>query len=311
MKDVLLAWARSHGYLVAWGPLAAVDTARRDLAARRQRGELNADFAQANLSFNYKRPAAATPAWRVVVVVLPRPAHQVTFTVGGRQVHALLPPTYVRYRALFSEVCDDLARCLGSRVEVIDAPLKTLAAYLGLVCYGRNNITYAPGIGSYFQLVGCVTDAALPVPSDWAPQEPRLLDLCESCGACEFACPAGAIGSERVLVRAERCLTLANESGGAFPAWLPASAHHCLIGCLLCQQVCPENPRLEVEETGVLFTAEETAALLAGASDPVGPTWEAIREKLGRLGRSEDTIIGRNLGAMLLAAGHAEVEVGT
>jgi hypothetical protein len=75
--------------------------------------------------------------------------------------------------------------------------------------------------------------------------------------------------------------------------------------------VCPENPRLEVEETGVLFTAEETAALLAGASDPVGPTWEAIREKLGRLGRSEDTIIGRNLGAMLLAAGHAEVEVGT
>jgi epoxyqueuosine reductase len=311
MKDVLLAWAGSHGYLVAWGPLAAVDAAQRGLAARRRRGELNAGFAQANLGFSYRRPADATPAWRVVVVVMPRPAHQVTFTVGGRQVPALLPPTYVRYRALFSEVRDELARCLGSRVEVIDAPLKTLAAHLGLVRYGLNNITYAPGIGSYFQLVGCVTDAALPVPSDWAPEEPRLLDLCESCGACEAACPAGAIGSERVLVRAERCLTLANESGGAFPAWLPASAHHCLIGCLLCQEVCPENPRLEVEETGILFTAEETEALLAGASEPIGPTWDTIREKLGRLGRSEDTIIGRNLGAMLLATGRAEVEVGT
>jgi epoxyqueuosine reductase len=311
MKDALLAWARSHGRLVAWGPLAALDAAQRDLAARQQRGELNADFAQANLCFTYRRPADATPAWRVVVVVIPRPAHRVTFTVGGRRVHALLPPTYVRYRALFSEVRDELARCLGSRVEVIDAPLKTLAAYLGLVSYGRNNITYARGVGSYFQLVGFVTDAALPVPTDWMPDEPRLLDLCETCGACEAACPAGAIGSERVLVRAERCLTLANESGGAFPAWLPASAHHCLIGCLLCQQVCPENPRLEVEETGILFTPEETEALLAGAAEPVGPTWEAIREKLGRLGRSEDTIIGRNLRAMLLAAGPAGLEVGT
>lgn len=311
MKEVLLAWARSRGYLVAWAPLAAVDAAQHDLAARRQRGELNADFAHENLAFSYRHPAGAAPAWRVVVVAMPRPAHQVTFTVEGRRVRALLPPTYVRYRAAFTEIRDELASCLGSRVEAIDVPLKTLAARLGLVRYGRNNITYAPGIGSYFQLVGCVTDAALPVPADWMPQEPRLLDLCETCGACEGACPAGAIGSDRVLLRAERCLTLANESTGSFPAWLPSSAHHCLIGCLLCQQACPENPRLEVEETGILFTAEETAALLAGASDPVGPTWDAIREKLCRLGRAEDTIIGRNLRAMLLAAGPAATEVGT
>ena len=175
-------------------------------------------------------------------------------------------------------------------MELIDAPLKALAARLGLVRYGRNNVTYAPGIGSYLQLIGCVTDAALPVPADWTPQEPQLLDLCETCGECETACPTGAIGSDRVLLHAERCLTLANEATATFPDWLPSSAHHCLIGCLLCQRACPENARLEVEDTGIVFTAEETAALLAGS----GGSGRAddgthFAEKLGRLGLTDDT----------------------
>lgn len=310
MKDVLLAWARSHGYLVAWGPLAAVDAALQALEARRQRGELNGDFTRENLSFNCSLPAEVTPDWRIVVIALPRPAHRVTFTTGGRRVSGLLPPTYVRYRAVFPEIRDELAACLESRVEVIDAPLKTLAARLGLVRYGRNNLTYASGMGSYLQLVGCLTDAALSVPADWAPQEPRLLDLCEACGECEAACPTGAVGNDRVLLHAERCLTLANESAAALPGWLPSSAHHCLVGCLLCQRACPENPQLPVQDTGIVFTQEETSALLAGAPETTGVRWRTIREKLGLLGLSDDRVIGRNLRAMLPAtrAGSAAIE---
>ena len=312
MRAALLAWARSHGYVVAWGPIAAVDHAQHALQERQQQGEFDADFARENLTFTLQRPADATPDWRVVVVAMPRPAHQATFTVDGQPVNALLPPTYVRYRAVFPEIRDELAACLASRVDLIDAPLKALATHLGLVRYGRNNLTYAPGIGSYLQLVACVTDAPLPVPADWTPHEPRLLDLCEACGECEAACPTGAVGSDRVLLHAERCLTLANEATAAFPAWLPSSAHHCLIGCLLCQRACPENPRLPVQDTGTIFTSEETAALLAGASDSAGPTREAMRSKLDRLGLSDDTVIGRNLRAMLRAgnAGPAAMGVG-
>ena len=98
-----MAWARSRGYLVAWGPISAVDVAQGELEARQQRGELDKDFARENLSFNLPRPAAVTPEWRVVVVAMPRPAHQVTFTVDGVRVGAILPPTYVCYRAIFSE----------------------------------------------------------------------------------------------------------------------------------------------------------------------------------------------------------------
>ena len=302
-KEALLAWARARGYLVAWGPVSAVDAVRAEIAARQQGGELDEDFAQENLAFTYGRPRIATADWRVIVVAMPRPAHRVTFTVGESPVEAILPPTYVRYRATFTEIRDQLAACLSSRVELIDAPLKALAARLGLVRYGRNNVAYAAGMGSYLQLVGCVTDADLPLPPGWTPCEPCLLELCETCGACEAACPTGAIDGSRILLHAERCLTLANEASGVFPTWLPSSAHHCLIGCVHCQRACPENTELDVEETGVAFTAEETAALLAGAAEPVGPVWDAVRAKLGALGRSEDTIIGRNLRAMLLVAG--------
>ena len=44
------------------------------------------------------------------------------------------------------------------------APIKTVAAMLGLVRYGRNNIAYADGIGSYLQLCGYITDARLAIP---------------------------------------------------------------------------------------------------------------------------------------------------
>ena len=59
------------------------------------------------------------------------------------------------------------------------APLKPLAVRLGLVRYGRNNVTYAPGMGSYIQLLGYLTDASLPLPDGWRPQEPTLLPECE------------------------------------------------------------------------------------------------------------------------------------
>ncbi len=303
MVETLKRWARERGYLIGWGRLAAVAAALEDVSRRQRSGELDPGFYEANLAA-FKAPDAAT--WdrdaSVVVVVMPRPAHTVSFTVDGAKIETVFPPTYARYDPLFEEVRLDLQKdgLPGARVERLRVPLKNLAARLGLVRYGRTNVTYAPGFGSYIQLFGYLTDAELPLPSDWRPREPELMPECEGCSVCLAACPTGAIREDRVLLHGERCLTDVNERPGPWPSWLAGSAHNCIIGCLECQRACPANPDLRVESAGLVFTAEETKALLDDGGVHEGAAWDGIRAKLERLGRSYDEpVLGRNLRAWL------------
>ncbi len=52
-----------------------------------------------------------------------------------------------------------------------------------------------------------------------------------------------------------------------FPEWMDVSWHNCVVGCIYCQRVCPENREFihwigEKEE----FSEEETSLLLEGVS---------------------------------------------
>jgi len=49
------------------------------------------------------------------------------------------------------------------------------------------------------------------------------------------------------------------------PRWIDSSWHNCLVGCLHCQRVCPENREVwpRVKE-GTEFSQEETALLMEG-----------------------------------------------
>ncbi len=314
MTERLTEWAEQRGYRVAWAPTPILDTVRAELEGRLASGEIDRAFADEFYEFDFTA-LASLPEPTVLVVVVPRPAHRVAFRVNGRRVEALLPPTYQRYRPVFREVRAELLAgpLAGERVEAIDedgnrvcVPLKALAVRLGLVRYGRNNLTFAEGIGSYLQLCGFLTSAALDLPIDWRPAQPRLLDRCLSCRACGKLCPTGAIGKDRTLLHVERCLTGATEVPGPWPSWVPSSSHHCLIGCLRCQQSCPANPRLAVVDSGVEFGEDETATLMAyrEESPRTTPAWDGIREKLAALGQPyREEVIGRNLQALLAANG--------
>jgi epoxyqueuosine reductase len=130
-----------------------------------------------------------------------------------------------------------------------------------------------------------------------------MLERCETCRACGRRCPTGAITAERFLLRAERCLTFHNEKPGEveFPAWISPSAHNCLVGCLHCQTVCPENKDfvqwiVDAEE----ISQEETAELLEGrALDQLSaPLAEKVRradlvDYLGLLPRNLKALLAR------------------
>lgn len=298
MIETLHRWATERGYRVGHGAVEVLGQARAAVAACHERGEVDPAFwDEVRAALLGGEPAAGLGT--IVVVAVPTPAYLVSFETPEGHLDAVLPPTYARYRARFEDVRQDLAAhgLPGARVEHLDGPVKSVATRLGLVRYGRNNVTYADTLGSYIQLCGYLTDAELPAAP--AAEAPRLLDTCAGCGICEAACPTGAIGADRVLLHAEQCLTHANESAGDWPGWVPDDAHTCLLGCLACQRPCPANPDLPVVESGVRFSAAETDALLRAAETPDRPRHSGIAKKLAWLGLPyEESTLGRNLRAL-------------
>ncbi|MBN2204895.1 MAG: 4Fe-4S binding protein [Thermoleophilia bacterium] len=251
-------------------------------------------------------PASARPWRSVVVFALARPLTRATLTWHGKEHTVPVPPHYAGYRSVPQAVArrvDELLRPDGYAAAHCEPALKTLAACAGLARYGRNNVAYVDGIGSWLQLGACVTDAPPPDDAIWG--EPQLLERCERCTACLRACPTGAIGGERFLLHTERCLTYHNESRAAFPGWLEPSAHHAAVGCLRCQQACPEDRAAGlVEATPERFDEEETATILAAERDETA--WAGLspvtQAKLERCGLDYlPAVVARNLSLLLEA----------
>jgi len=237
-----------------------------EIEDRRNRGEIDAKLYQEYLfRFRFAPPENLVNAQSLIVVAMPRPPSKATFVWHGKSQSFVLPPTYTAYDEKRIEVERLVAEAVGKegyKVVTPMLPLKLLATRSGLVEYGRNNITYAVGMGSFMRLTAVYSD--MPCEQDqW--QEARLMKRCENCDLCRKACPTGAISPDRFLLRAERCLTYHNEKKGSvsFPDWIKPSWHNCIVGCLTCQSVCPENkPYLRMVGETAEFSEEETKLLL-------------------------------------------------
>lgn len=245
-------------------------------------------------------PDGVPEARAVVVAATPRPLTRATLTVDGEPREVVVPPHYAGYRTVpdgLAEVLGGALAATGHRAARFEPPLKTLAARAGLARYGRNNVTYVPGLGSYLMLAACATDAPPPPDAVWS--EPLRLDRCERCSACLRACPSGAIRPDRFLLQTDRCLTMVNEDEAPFPEWVDPAWHHCAVGCLRCQQSCPENAAVELRiAPAETFDERETAAVLAATPRDELPA--ATREKLERCGLDySPALIARNLHALL------------
>jgi epoxyqueuosine reductase len=241
---------------------------QQEIEERLNQGLLNKQLYQEYLSMlRFALPEKLTGAQSLIVVAVPRPQTQATFNWNGKSRPLLIPPTYTAFDETRNEVESLLAEALGRegyKVARSTLPLKLLAVRSGLAEYGRNNICYVAGLGSFFQPVAVYSD--MPCEKDrW--QNAKMMASCQKCQLCRKACPTGAISSDRFLLRAERCITYHNERKGdiPFPDWIKRSWHNCLVGCLHCQRACPEN-RHFVQWIGeaVEFNEEETRLLIKG-----------------------------------------------
>jgi len=300
IKETLQEWARDRGYRFATAPVSLLNDVRRSLEQRRNSGEIDPDFFRGNLAFfKYLDGTAMGNPVSIILIAVPRPAHVLTFSIAGKTTEMLLPPTYVNYQKMFEDVRDDLSGALaayGCRLEVLSAPLKALGNRMGFLKHGRNNIGYVKDLGSYLQLVGLISEKPVH-DEDFSPRVGEaLLDRCGECRICTKACPTQAIDLQRVLIRAEKCYTLFSESMNPIPEGLWPPSPQCLIGCLRCQDVCPENKGLlRYAKTAVSFTALETESFLNLAPGSERGI-DVAREKFRDLGLSADVLLyARNL----------------
>jgi epoxyqueuosine reductase len=275
---------------------------QREIETRIDEGQFDLEFERTRMhKFRFTFPDELKDTKSIIIVAMPRPITKAIFNWRGEKRSFILPPTYTAYDEKRLYVERLVARDVGGegyKIATPLLPLKLLANRSGLVLYGRNNITYAQGMGSFMRLTAVYSN--MPIESDrW--QEAKMMDRCENCDRCRAACPTGAISQDRFLLRAERCLTFHNEKEGIipFPAWIKPEWHNCIVGCIRCQAACPENkPYFNVIGETAEFTEKETRLLLAGTTPSVLPADTVAKMKSLSL-MDYYNELPRNLGALL------------
>ncbi len=277
-----------------------LDDIRNDVESLLASGKLDAAFYEENLRrFKYEVPEDMRDAKFIVVASMPQPATMVNFSLKGVQIPAIIPPTYAKREEAMNCIQCELEEAVkpeSYQFQRALLPVKTIAARSGLALFGRCNLTFAQGLGSYHRLASFFTDCP-DLNDQW--QEMRAMNRCGDCEACIKACPTGAITSDRFLIKADRCLANLNEmnSSRPFPDWVEGNWHHCIVGCMRCQNACPENEgKLAWSKDQIDFSDEETEYLLRGEFK--GGEAERVEEKLKKIGL-DLTIFPRNLQVLL------------
>jgi epoxyqueuosine reductase len=234
----------------------------------------------------------------IIVAAIPSPRVRNTFYWNGQPHHILIPPVYSGNLARLENFKSILKKILTPHgYTFVSAPVtrKPLAVCSDLAEYGRNNICYVPGMGSFVQLASMYTD--LPSPGDFW-RAPVMMSSCEDCSACRESCPTNAINDNLFAIASDRCLTFFNENEDPFADWINPKWFDCLVGCLQCQDICPANASyLQYAIEGETFTEEETACLLSFPTPENVPP--KIKAKLERLDMFYMEVIPRNLTALL------------
>jgi epoxyqueuosine reductase len=275
---------------------------RQDFELLLMKKSLDKDFydkivARLDLHWHFEPPASVGNARSVIITAVPQPKTSLSFEVHGTKHYAIVPPTYVYdMDEVAVGIISPLLSAHGYAMHDALLPSKLLAARCGLARYGRNNITYIDGWGSYFRLRAFFSDIPC---TDGHWQEPETMDLCGKCATCIKKCPTGAISPNRFLLDAGRCLTFFNEGQEDFPTWIEPAWHNCLVGCMICQDVCPANKEhVAWVMPGGDFSEDETTMILGGVSlDHLGAQ---TREKLQKVGMLEYyEMLKRNLRVLI------------
>jgi epoxyqueuosine reductase len=151
----LLSPLDKHGYQWRIVSISRLDELHEEIEGPHRQGFYDEEFYKERIvPIVFKPPTELKDARSIIIVTSPQPQFRVVFTWKGEKRPALLPPTYVRYKAIKARAKQLLEGILGPagyRIAAAYLPEKLLVARSGLGSYGKNNISYVPGMGSFHE----------------------------------------------------------------------------------------------------------------------------------------------------------------
>jgi len=245
---------------------------KKDIDTLKREGKVSRNKVFRNYIENktYELPENFTDARSVVIIATFTRSVIVNFHWHRKKHEVIIPPQYydsgISIEDLKNVIRRDIVKQSGYKIErTTKVHLKQLAVRSGLGMYGRNNLCFVDGMGTFITLYAFLTDFQFEE-DHWTSL--NLLDACRACPICYRICPTNCIKKENFVIDVGKCITLYNEIDGKFPTWILPSMHNALMGCIKCQYPCPENEKfVPLSERLEDVTESETLKILNGEPD--------------------------------------------
>ncbi|MCJ7650449.1 MAG: 4Fe-4S binding protein [Candidatus Lokiarchaeota archaeon] len=292
----IISLLEENGFRAKIVPISVLMNLKKEI--ERIKKNLSEIFFEERLSFfEFQLTENFITAKSILVTAAPQFCIKLNFVYKEKEYNTLVPPTYsYKTDVIIREILKRTLTPSHHHFEDTKLPVKLIAYISGMAKYGRNNITYLQGLGSFFRLKCFYTDIQTNAKLDF---EFNMMEECQRCSACINACPTQAITKDGFLIKAEKCLTFLNERTGNFPEWVNPKWHNCIIGCMKCQFSCPINLKFKENlEDQINFDENETDMILNAI--PREKLTNSVIDKLKRINLLEDyNLMPRNLKAIL------------